>query len=258
MPSADLNKVRLHYEVSGPATAEVLVLAHSLGANLHMWDKIVPALERKFRVLRYDSRGHGLSSVPPAPYTLAELAGDVAELLSYLDLERVHLCGLSLGGMVAMWLGIHEPERIGRLILANTGARIGTREGWDERVAGIRESGMQSLANATLGRRFTPRFQDDHPQEMETIRAMIKHTPEEGYIGSCAALRDGDLRAQVGAINARTLIVTGNADPATPPEDGRWLHAALSNSIYIELEAAHLSAWESPEKFQRAVIDFLN
>ncbi len=258
MPTADLGKIRICYEVSGPASAEVIVLAHSLGANLHMWDKIVPALESRFRVLRYDSRGHGSSSVPSGPYSITELAGDAVALLNYLNLDRVHFCGLSLGGMIAMWLGINEPLRIDRLIFANTGARIGTREGWEERIASVRKAGMAPLAAATPGRWFTQRFRHEHPQEMEAIRTMIESTPVEGYVGCVAALRDGDLRPEIPAIRARALIITGNEDPATPPENGRWLHEKLPNSVYVELPAAHLSALERPKEFQRAVIDFLS
>jgi 3-oxoadipate enol-lactonase len=258
MPTADLGKVRLHYEVSGPASDEIIMLAHSLGANLHMWDKIVPALETRFRVVRYDSRGHGSSTVPSGPYSIAELAGDAAALLNHLHLESVNFCGLSLGGMIAMWLGINEPSRVNRLIFANTGARIGTREGWEDRIAGVRKAGMEPLADAMLGRWFTQQFRHGHPQEMESIRAMIESTPVEGYVGCVAALRDGDLRAEIQAIRARALIITGNEDSATPPENGRWVHEALPNSAYLELKAAHLSAWECPEEFQRAVIDFLS
>ncbi len=257
MPTADLGKVHLHYEVNGPSSAEMIVLAHSLGANLHMWDKIVPALETRFRILRYDSRGHGSSSVPPGPYSIADLAGDAVALLNHLNLERVHFCGLSLGGMVAMWLGINEQRRINKLIMANTGARIGTREGWQERVAAVRNAGMEPLAVAMLGRWFTSRFRQEHLQEMDTIRMMIENTSIEGYAGCVAALQDGDLRAGIPEIFARALIITGNEDPATPPADGQWLHAMLPASVYVELKAAHLSAWESPEEFQRAMIEFL-
>ena len=258
MPTADLGKVRLHYEVSGPESGETIVLAHSLGANLHMWDKIVPVLEARFRVVRYDSRGHGGSSVPPGPYSIAELAGDAVELLNYLNLKRVHFCGLSMGGMIAMWLGINEPLRVDRLIFANTGARIGTRESWGERIAGVRKAGLEPLAGAMLGRWFTQRFRQEHPQDMETIRTMIESTSVEGYVACVAGLRDGDLRAEIPAIRARALIITGNEDPATPPVDGQWVHAALPTSVYVELKAAHLSAWERPEEFQRALINFLS
>jgi 3-oxoadipate enol-lactonase len=159
--------------------------------------------------------------------------------------------------MVGMWLGIHEARRVDGLVLANTAARIGTREGWDERIATVRRSGLAQLANATLERWFTAPFRQGSLQEMDTIRTMIASTPPEGYVGCCAALRDGDLRPQVGTIRARTLVIAGGHDPATTPEDGRRLHEAVPNSSYVELETAHLSAWERPEEFQRAVLDFL-
>jgi 3-oxoadipate enol-lactonase len=258
MPTAELGKVRIHYELSGAQSADVIVLSHSLGANLHMWDKIVPALERHFRVLRYDSRGHGESGVPPAPYTLSELGGDLLELLTLLDIETPHLCGLSLGGLVGMWIGINEPDRIKRLILANTAARIGTREMWKERIAGVRKAGMGPLSQTMLERWFTEGFRQLRPGEMETIREMIAATSSEGYVGCCAAIGAADLRGMIETIAARTLVITGSQDPATTPDDGRWLHAALENSVYVELQSSHLSAWERPEEFQRAVIDFLS
>jgi 3-oxoadipate enol-lactonase len=257
MPFADLSGARLHYELRGAPSSEVLVLAHSLGANLHMWDKIVPALEQHYRVLRYDTRGHGSSSVPASACTITQLAGDVVELLNHLQIERAHFCGLSLGGVVGMSLGIHESQRIGRLILANTAARIGTREGWEERIAAVRASGLQELATAALERWFTAEFHKAAPQEMETIRSMIANTSVQGYIACCEALRDADLRPEVASIQARTLIITGSEDPATPPADGLWLHQAVQGSACVELPTAHLSAWERPEEFQHAVIDFL-
>lgn len=257
MPFADLNGTRLHYSLSGARSSRVIVLAHSLGATCQMWQKIVPALASQFRVLQYDCRGHGSSSVSPAPYTLDELGNDLVALLDHLGIEHAHFCGLSLGGMVGMWLGIHEARRVDGLVLANTAARIGTREGWDERIATVRRSGLAQLANATLERWFTAPFRQGSLQEMDTIRTMIASTPPEGYVGCCAALRDGDLRPQVGTIRARTLVIAGSHDPATTPEDGRRLHEAVPNSSYVELETAHLSAWERPEEFQRAVLDFL-
>jgi 3-oxoadipate enol-lactonase len=257
MPTADLSRVRLYYELSGVPSADVIVLSNSLGSNLHMWDRIAPGLEKKLRVLRYDSRGHGRSSVPPAPYSITELGNDLVELLNHLQIESVHFCGLSLGGLVGMRIGINEPQRIKHLILANTAARIGTRQLWDERIADIRKSGMEPLATATLGRWFTEEFRRSRNGDLDTIRTMFESTPVEGYIGSCLALRDADLRVEVGAIRARTLVITGTHDPATPPEDGRWLHAAVQDSLYVELASAHLSAWERAGEFQRAVIDFL-
>jgi 3-oxoadipate enol-lactonase len=257
MPFAELNETRLHYELSGASSAPALVLAHSLGANLHMWDKIVPALERQYRVVRYDTRGHGESAIPSAAFTIAELARDAVQLLDRLQIDQAHFCGLSLGGVVGMKLGIHHADRIARLVLANTAARIGTREGWDERIAEVRSGGLGPIAESAMGRWFTARYIEANPGEIEAIRNMIANTSVDGYLACSAALRDADLRPEVPTIKLRTLIITGSEDPATPPADGRWLEQSIAGSTYLELPSAHLSAWERSEEFQRAVLDFL-
>jgi 3-oxoadipate enol-lactonase len=257
MSFADLKEVRLHYELTGSEPQPVIVLVNSLGSSMKMWDKVSPALAESYRVLRYDTRGHGLSSVPAPPYTLSALAGDLLELLDHLQIDRVNLCGLSLGGQVGMWLGIHYPQRIDHLILANTAARVGTREGWEERIAAIRQHGMGPIAQASLDRWLTPRYQQEHPQESGAIRTMIQNTPTEGYIGCCYALRDADLRSQLSEISAPCLVIAGAHDPATPPADGHFLRDALAQSQYVEFDAAHLSAWERSNEFQQAVLCFL-
>lgn len=257
MPKADLNGVGLYYELSGNLAGPVLVLVNSLGSNLHMWDRVLRPLEKDHRVLRYDVRGHGMSAVPPPPYTLDQLGQDLIGLLDRLKMGRVRLCGLSLGGVVGMWMGIHVPERVERLILANTGARIGDGEMWDARVALVRSRGMAALAEMTLGRWFTETYRLQHPAEMERVRTMVADTPPDGYLGCCAVLRESDLRSELGRISVPCLIITGTHDPATPPAYGLYLRDALANSSYVELEASHLSAWESPEEFADAVLAFL-
>jgi 3-oxoadipate enol-lactonase len=257
MPTAENGEVCIHYELSGERSGAVLVLSNSLGSSLHMWDEVTSIFDGSYRVLRYDTRGHGRSSTPQEPYTMAQLAGDLLFLLDYLEIERANMCGLSLGGLVAMWIGIHEPKRVGGLILANTSARIGTREMWEQRIAAVESSGMAPLAVATLERWFTPSYRQQHPQEMETIRNMIGATNAKGYIACCGVLRDTDLRQEVAGIDAPCLVITGTHDPATPPSDGRALHSALRNSHYVELDTSHLSAWERPGEFGCAVHAFL-
>jgi 3-oxoadipate enol-lactonase len=257
MPIAELGGMRIHLEWSGKAGAEVLVLVNSLGSDLHIWDKAVRAFDQDYRVLRYDVRGHGLSSAAPLPYTIAQLGAELLELLDNHAVDRAHVCAISLGGMLAMWLGTHHPQRVGRLILANTAARIGTRQGWEERIAAVQSSGMTPLAHATLERWFTEKYRQEHPAEMESIRRMIERTSAEGYIGCCGVLRDVNLRGDLGKIDAPCLVIAGSADPATPPSEGRALHEALRNSEYLELEASHISAWERGEEFAQAVLSFL-
>ena len=257
MPTVETRAARIYYEFTGDRNAQVLVLANSLGSSLRMWDKVLPALRPHFRILRYDMRGHGQSSVPEPPYSLEQLGDDLLFLFDRLEIPCAHVCGLSLGGMVAQWMGIDAPDRVRRLIFANTAARIGDRDGWQQRIAAVESSGMEPLANASLQRWFTPDYCLRHPEEMETIRAMIAATPARGYAGCCAALRDADLRAQVAAIAAPCLVIAGKHDPATPPADGRALHAALRQARYVELDASHISAWEQHQQFAQAVQAFL-
>ena len=223
MPSLEKRDVRLHYEQSSLANGPVLVLSNSLGSNLHMWDKVLPSLEKSLRILRYDMRGHGKSSVPPPPYSIEEMGSDLLSLMDHLSIHRAHLCGLSLGGLVSQWLGINAPERIERLILANTAARIGTHNGWEQRIAMVQRSGMDGLALQTLERWFTPAYRDQHPAEMAIIRQMIAAVDPAGYCGGCAVLRETDLRSEIAAIESPCLVITGTHDPATLPRmDGRY------------------------------------
>lgn len=257
MPKVEIGEVRLYYELSGTVKGDILIFSNSLGSNLHMWDKVLPRLEKSYRVLRYDMRGHGESTAPPGPYNIAQLGRDALHLIDHLGLDCVHICGLSLGGMVAMWLGTHVPHRVGRLILANSGARIGTPQMWDERIAAVQNSGMAPLALIGLQRWFTPGYRDRHPEEMETVSGMIANTDPQGYVACCGVLRDTDLRNDIRSIEAPCLVITGTHDPATPPSNGLALYAALRNSSYVELDASHLSAWERAEEFADAVLAFL-
>ena len=257
MATSESGGVRLHYEVSGNPRGAVLVLANSLGSNLHMWDKVLPAFESRYRVLRFDMRGHGESGLSPQPFTIEQLGRDVLQLLDEVKVDRASVCGLSLGGVVALWLGIHAPARVERLVLANTAARIGNQEMWEQRIATVANTGMSPLAVATLERWFTPTYRERHPEEMEQIRAMIAATDPGGYLACCAVLRDADLRAEIGSIEAPSLVITGTHDPATPPSDGRAIDAALRNSRYLELNSSHLSAWECADEFAAAVVQHL-
>lgn len=257
MPEIENAGVRLYYELSGNDRGDPLVLGNSLGSSLHMWDKVVPVLEERFHVLRFDMRGHGRSSVPRGPYRIEDLGRDVLSLLDSLRLAGVNFCGLSLGGMVAMWLGVHAPQRVRRLVLANTGARIGTTEMWDERIALVKRSGIGAVAEMTPARWFTAEYREQHPGEMEKIQKMVGATDPGGYTRCCGVLRDTDLRREIAGISAACLVITGKHDPATPPSDGQSIHRALRDSKYVELDASHLSAWERAAEFGAEVVAFL-
>ena len=247
----------IHHVVDGPADAPALVLSPSLGSTLAMWDPQVPALARSHRVIRHDHRGHGRSPVPSAPYALTDLGGDVLALLDALGLERVDWCGLSLGGMVGMWLAAHAPERIGRLALCCTSAQLGPRATWEERIATVREGGTEAIADAGIGRWLTDDYAAAHPDVAAWLRAMIAGTDDEGYIGCSAAIEHMDLRGDLGRIRAPTLVIAGADDPATPPEHGERIAAGIAGArLEVVPDAAHLANVQQPELVTRLLVGF--
>jgi 3-oxoadipate enol-lactonase len=223
-----------------------------------MWEPQMLQLEQHFRILRYDTRGHGRSSVTPSDYTIEQLGGDVLGLLDALGLERVHFCGLSMGGMIGIWLGVHAPERLHRLVLCNTAAGIGTKEMWNARIAVVRKDGMRSVAAAVIERWFTPEFRSAFPQKVAQAQQMLENSPPEGYASSCAAIRDMDQRDAVGRIAVPTLVIHGGKDPVTSTADTQFLINQIPGVASVELNAAHLSNVEQPETFTEAVISFLS
>jgi 3-oxoadipate enol-lactonase len=249
---------KLNYHCDGAVSAPVLVLSHSLGCDLAMWTPQLPELVKRFRVLRYDSRGHGASVVTPGPYRIETLAGDVLRLLDELKIERVHFCGLSLGGMVGMWLAVHAPERLDHLVLANTAARIAPPELWDARIQAIRERGMPAIGDAVLARWLSADFLAREPERAARMLETLTGTSVEGYTASCAAIRDLDLRHEISAIRSPTLVITGALDAATPPADCQFLARQIAGARYLELPAAHLSNLEAPEAFTSALVAFLS
>ncbi len=256
MPRANIEDLRLHYELEGLENGRVLVLSHSIGTTTEMWKHVAPKFAKHFRVLRYDTRGHGRSSVPDGPYAIADLGKDVLALLDALDARRCIFCGLSLGGMTGIWLGIHAPDRLEKLILANTAARIGTHESWNARVRAVQQGGMASIADAVMERWFTCDFRQDSPALVAPVRQMFLNTSQTGYVACCAAIRDADFTADLHAISIPTLVITGRDDPATPPGDGRFLAENISGARYVELKTAHLSPIEDPDGFSAAVRGF--
>ena len=249
---------RLHHQLDGPESAPVIVLSNSLGTSMGMWEPQMAELTRQFRVLRYDTRGHGLSTVTPGPYSIAGLGRDVTSLLDSLAIERAHFCGLSMGGMIGQWLGIHAAHRVDRLVLCNTAARISTVEAWNTRISMVRQGSMEAITSAVLQRWFTADFMERAPAAIESMREMLSGTSAQGYVGCCEALRDADLIADAARIKARTLVIAGAHDPATPPEQGRFLAARIAGARYLELPASHLSNIEAAEAFTDALMDFLS
>jgi 3-oxoadipate enol-lactonase len=257
MPFADVTGARLHYRFDGPDNAPTLLMSNSLGTNLGMWDPQTPALAAHYRVLRYDSRGHGQSTVTHGPYDIAQLARDALGLLDALRIDRAMFCGLSMGGMVGQWLGANVPQRIGKLALCNTAAQIGAADVWNARIDAVSQGGMASIADGVIARWFTPAFAAAAPDAIAKARNMLLTTPANGYIASCAAVRDMDLRESAERIVVPTLVIAGTHDAATPPAAGRFLAEKVAGARYVELSAAHLSNIEAEADFTRALTEFL-
>ena len=250
-------KARIFYRWDGPEGLPTLVLSNSLGTTHAMWDPQVAALSEHFRVLRYDSRGHGQSDVPPGPYTIELLAGDVLALLNALELERVKFCGLSIGGMIGIWLGANAPARVEQLVLSNTSAHIGGPELWNSRIETVRKGGMQALVNTVIERWFTARFRESNPETIRRIGDMLLGTPPEGYAACAAAVRDMDQRESLARVATPTLVICGTQDPATPPEHGRFIAERVPGARLVELDAAHLSNIEAAAAYNRTLLEFL-
>jgi 3-oxoadipate enol-lactonase len=249
--------ILLHYTLEGPEQAPVVVLAHSLGTTLALWSAQTDALKAHYRVLRYDTRGHGASGVPCGPYSLDQLGGDVVALLDALSIGRAHFCGVSMGGLTGLWLGIHAPHRFLSLTLANTAPRIATRESWLERAAIVRSEGMQPVVDGAPARWFTPAFAQQHPEQMAGVLEQLHHSPPEGYAASCEALARADLSALVGHIRLPTLLIAGVHDPVTTVQDADRMAQAIGNARRVDLQASHISNIEAADAFNDALLSSL-
>ncbi|MCD9032985.1 3-oxoadipate enol-lactonase [Luteimonas sp. Y-2-2-4F] len=250
--------VRIAYRVDGPADAPPLLLANSIGTALEMWDAQIPALSRHFRVVRYDMRGHGASGVPAGAYSIDRLGRDALELMDALGIERAHVLGLSLGGYVGQWLGIHAPERVDRLVLSNTAAWLGPPARWDAAIADVLAApDMRETAEAFLRNWFPARMLDAPDPAVAPFRAMLLATDRQGLAGAWAAVRDADLRRTVALIPRPTLVVAGAHDSVTRLAHGEALAAAIPGARLEVLPTVHLSNVEAPEAYLALVLDFL-
>jgi 3-oxoadipate enol-lactonase len=253
-----LQDARIHYALDGPASGPVLMFSNSLGADFSMWDFQAAEFQKSFRILRYDTRGHGKSSATPGPYSITQLGKDVLGLLDALHMKQIHFCGLSMGGMIGMWLAENTIERLGKLVLCNTGAKIGTAEVWRSRIEAVRTGGMKAIAPAVIERWFRPEFRTKNPGQVAKIQKTLEETGPDGYIACCAAVRDFDFRETLNSISVRTLVISGAHDPATPPADGKFLVQHIPGANYAELNAAHLSNIEDGVRFNSEVGAFLS
>jgi 3-oxoadipate enol-lactonase/4-carboxymuconolactone decarboxylase len=247
------------YRLEGPADAPLLVLSNSLGTTVDMWAPQMPALTARFRVLRYEHRGHGGTPAPPGPYRIEDLGGDVIDLLDHLDEWRASILGLSLGGMVALWVAANHPERVDRLALTCTAAHMPPAETWTERAAQVRAHGVLSLYEGTLGRWFVPGFTDEHPEVADTVRTMLGQAGAEGYAGCCEAVGAMDQRLSLPAVTAPTIVIAGADDPATPPPVALELATGIAGaSLLVLAGASHLANIASPVRYTTAVVDHLS
>jgi 3-oxoadipate enol-lactonase len=249
-----------HYRLDGPADAPVVTLSHSLAASLEMWEPQLPALTRRFRVLRYDTRGHGGSEVPPGAYTLSMLADDVRGLLDALGIARTHFVGISMGGMIGQTIALEHPEILDRLVLADTASHMPPETGplWEERIANVERHGMAPRVEETIGRWFTPPFIASSPDVVDRIRTLIRTTAPQGFIGCSRAIQGLHHTDRLGEIETPTLIIVGANDLGTPVALSEVMRERIPGSKLVVLEsAAHLSNIEQAERFNQALTRFL-
>ncbi|MBM7456631.1 3-oxoadipate enol-lactonase/4-carboxymuconolactone decarboxylase [Oceanisphaera litoralis] len=253
-----INGVMLHYRLEGPSHLPLLVFSNSLGTDLRVWEPLLPLLANHFRFLRYDKRGHGLSACPPAPYHIDDHINDLIGLLDALQLDQVALCGLSVGGIIAQGVASRRPELVKQLILCDTAHKIGPAQGWDDRINSIRGQGIEVIADAVMERWFAAEFRRQQPVELALWRNMLVRTPMEGYIGTCAAIRDADLTDSSARLTQPTLCLVGDQDGATPPELVRSTAELIPNSRFAIIDnAGHLPCVEQPAALAALITDFI-
>ena len=259
MPKIHANGIQLHYELSGRADAPVVMLSNSLGTRLEMWDPQMQALTERYRVLRYDSRGHGRSDAPDGQYTIDMLADDALGLLDALHIEQVHFCGLSKGGMVGQVLGARHGDRLISLALCSTSCHMPAPEMWEERIRVARQQGMAALADGVIERWFTEAFRREPSIAVDRVRQMILDTPAHGYAACCAAIRDMDLRELIRDIRLPTLVIVGDKDPATPPNMAEEIRSRIPGArLEVVPDAAHLLNIEQDVVFDAALTSLLD
>ena len=257
MATIELQGERFNVQVDGPEGAPAIVFSNSLGTNLAMWEPQVAPLAAHFRVVRYDTRGHGASVASSGDYGIDTLGRDVLRIADALGIAHFHFCGLSMGGAIGMWLGIHAPERIGRLVLANTAARFGTLERWNARIDAVKRGGMAAVADGIIDIWFTRGFRERQPEAVSNLRSMLLAAPVEGYLAACRAARDVDLTDSIARIARPTLVIAGAHDASTPPAQARELAQRIPGARLVQLDAAHISNVEAAAAFNAELSGFL-
>jgi 3-oxoadipate enol-lactonase len=257
MPFANINNSVHHYVLTGAKDKPALVFANSLGSDLHIWDDVVDLLAGHFRIVCYDKRRHGLSEAPAPPYTINDLSQDVLGLLDALKIEQAVVCGISVGGLIAQALALSRPERVRGLVLSDTGARIGSVESWEQRIATVYAGGLESLKAPTMERWFSRQFRERRDADVRGYSNMLLRTTVDGYIGTCCALRDADFHATIAQIKLPTLVLCGAEDIATPPELGRQLASLIAGAEFSLVEGSgHLPCIEKPLPMTERMLKF--
>jgi 3-oxoadipate enol-lactonase len=249
--------VDLWCEVDGQATAAPVLLCHSIGTSSDLWAPQVDQLATRWRAIRHDTRGHGRSSVPPGEYSVDDLGHDAIAVMDALEVGQAHVVGVSMGGLVALWLGVHAAPRVSSLVLAHTAARLGTVERWTDRIARVRAAGMAGIADLAIAAWFTPAFRERRPETVHRLRQQLERCSPDGYAGCSAALRDADLRGVLGTIRAPTLVIAGTRDAATTMADADTLRAGIPGAALATIDTAHLGNVEQPDAFTALVESFV-
>jgi 3-oxoadipate enol-lactonase/4-carboxymuconolactone decarboxylase len=248
----------MNYKLQGTPNSPVLIFSNSLGSEMMMWDDLIPYLLPFFRVLQYDTRGHGGTHLSPGEgATIAELGNDVIQLMDKLNIESAYFCGLSMGGLIGQYLGINHPNRFKKIVLSNTGAKIGDDERWNGRIGTISKNGMQAIVDDTLERWFTEEFRSQNSERVAQTKAMFLRSNVDGYSNCCCAIRDADFREKLQNLGVETLVITGDEDPVTNVEQAEFLVSKIPNARLKVLHARHLAATELPKEYAAVLIDFL-
>jgi 3-oxoadipate enol-lactonase len=247
----------IYVEVEGQEDAPALMLSNSLGTNLRMWDDQADEFAKRFRLVRYDRRGHGQSGVPQGPYTMERFGRDVIAVLDALEIGKTNWCGLSMGGMVGQWLGANAPDRVDKLILSNTHYHYADKSPWNDRIRYVERNGLEPMVDANMQRWFTEDFRKSAPQQIARMKEMFVATKVPGYIACCEAIRDMDFTASNPSITNPTLVIVGSRDPATPPAVGEEIAKQIPGARVASVDAAHISNLEQPKAYTEAVLGFL-
>lgn len=248
----------MNYKIQGTPNSPVLILSNSLGSEMMMWDKLIPYLLPYFRVLQYDTRGHGKSknNIGNGGYSMDLLGSDVINLMNELNIKTAYFCGLSMGGLIGQWLGINHPNRFKKIVLSNTGAKIGNDERWNGRIETIAKHGMQAIVDDTMERWFTEDFRKQNPERVAETHAMFLRSDVQGYSNCCCAIRDADFREKLDKLSVETLVITGDEDPVTNVDQAEFLVNRIPNATLKVFHARHLSATELPKEYAETLIEF--